>query len=82
MHDVGPWSVSDPFVRNRARPWAEAGRSDKYSRVPARAPAVDLSPAQWALLGHPGAGGNFSGYVDLVELDEHVVPADRGRRSD
>lgn len=84
VHDIGPWSVSDGFVRERRRPWAEQGRSDKYRHVPARAPAVDLSPAMWARLGHPGANGNFSGYVDLVELDEHVVPvpADRARRSD
>lgn len=84
VHDIGPWSVGDPFVREHLRPWAESGKSDKYRHVPGRGPAVDLSPAMWAKLGHPEANGNYSGYVDLVALDELLVPVptDRARRAD
>lgn len=82
--DIGPWSVGDNFIDEARRPWAERGKSDMYRKVPARAPAIDLSPAAWAALGHHigygAAAGNFAGTVDLVVFvieERTVAPSPR-----
>jgi hypothetical protein len=85
VHDVGPWSRFDNFVDEARRPIVEAGQSDTYHRVPKRAPAIDLSPAAWKLLGHNPGGtrarqANYSGVVDLIVITAVVNPsADRAR---
>lgn len=79
--DTGPFSTEDNFIDEGRRPWAERGYTNlaRYrGKVPHRAPAADITPAGWRLLGHdPGntyrKQYNYASYVDIIRVIDGPV---------